>query len=460
MSGDINSLGHQLNRLSERNRHYRDFTLYSLIAAIKELIACFPVYRTYITAEEEPSAHDRLYIARAVRCASRRAPASSTRLRLHPARPAEADARRQPGGVRASARGSSASSSRSPARSPPRGSRTPPSTSSTGWSRLNEVGADPTRFGLEPTAVHAWMCERQRHWPSALSATSTHDTKRGEDMRARLNVLSEMSVGVENRGDTLACAQSPVPRRRRWHRGPGRERRVSALSDARRRLALHRGRSARLPGTAAQLHAQGDPRSEARRPAGSTRTNATRPRCFGSSATSSSGTAPSCRRSCHSRRASPSSASTTASRSCSSRSRRPACLTSIKAPSCGICRWSTPTTAGRSTTSSGAGSSPRSRTLHRRGSWRTGRMAASRRSSWRARSGSARPSARSTTMAPTCRCRSTAIAGAMCLRSRAGARNRWRLPACRGSSPACSAAGPSRRSARRSGGTRASSFPT
>ena len=53
MSGDINSLGHQLNRLSERNRHYRDFTLYSLIATIKELIACFPVYRTYITAEGE-----------------------------------------------------------------------------------------------------------------------------------------------------------------------------------------------------------------------------------------------------------------------------------------------------------------------------------------------------------------------------------------------------------------------
>jgi (1->4)-alpha-D-glucan 1-alpha-D-glucosylmutase len=57
---------------------------------------------------------------------------------------------------------------------------------------LNEVGGDPMRFGLEPTAVHAWLCERQRHWPSALSATSTHDTKRGEDVRARLNVLSEI----------------------------------------------------------------------------------------------------------------------------------------------------------------------------------------------------------------------------------------------------------------------------
>jgi (1->4)-alpha-D-glucan 1-alpha-D-glucosylmutase len=57
---------------------------------------------------------------------------------------------------------------------------------------LNEVGADPTRFGLLPGEVHAWMADRQRRWPLALSATSTHDTKRGEDVRARLNVISEI----------------------------------------------------------------------------------------------------------------------------------------------------------------------------------------------------------------------------------------------------------------------------
>jgi (1->4)-alpha-D-glucan 1-alpha-D-glucosylmutase len=57
---------------------------------------------------------------------------------------------------------------------------------------LNEVGSDPTQFGLEPSAVHAWMSTRNARWPSALSATATHDTKRGEDVRARLDVLSEM----------------------------------------------------------------------------------------------------------------------------------------------------------------------------------------------------------------------------------------------------------------------------
>jgi (1->4)-alpha-D-glucan 1-alpha-D-glucosylmutase len=57
---------------------------------------------------------------------------------------------------------------------------------------LNEVGGEPERFGVPPAAFHERMLERQARWPAALSATATHDTKRGEDVRARLNVLSEM----------------------------------------------------------------------------------------------------------------------------------------------------------------------------------------------------------------------------------------------------------------------------
>jgi (1->4)-alpha-D-glucan 1-alpha-D-glucosylmutase len=192
MSGDINSLGHQLNRLSERNRHYRDFTLYSLIAAIKELIACFPVYRTYITAEEDPNPHDCRYIARAVRCANLRAAGSTTRVfdfiqrvllkQTRAGGPEECEER-----ARFIGKFQQITS--------PVAAKGIEDTAFYVYNRLvslNEVGADPTRFGLKPTAVHAWMCERQRAWPAALSATSTHDTKRGEDVRARLNVLSEM----------------------------------------------------------------------------------------------------------------------------------------------------------------------------------------------------------------------------------------------------------------------------
>jgi (1->4)-alpha-D-glucan 1-alpha-D-glucosylmutase len=57
---------------------------------------------------------------------------------------------------------------------------------------LNELGGDPAAFGIAPASFHRRMEDRQRHWPHGLSATSTHDTKRSEDVRARLNVLSEL----------------------------------------------------------------------------------------------------------------------------------------------------------------------------------------------------------------------------------------------------------------------------
>jgi (1->4)-alpha-D-glucan 1-alpha-D-glucosylmutase len=192
MSGDINSLGHQLNRLSERNRHYRDFTLYSLIASLKELIACFPVYRTYITAHAPVSEHDRRFIAMAVRCARERARESTSKVfdfiqrvlfkETVAATREDCDERARFIGKFQQITG-------------PVAAKGIEDTALYVFNRLlslNEVGADPTRFGIEPPAVHAWMSDRQRRWPAALSATSTHDTKRGEDVRARLNVLSEI----------------------------------------------------------------------------------------------------------------------------------------------------------------------------------------------------------------------------------------------------------------------------
>jgi (1->4)-alpha-D-glucan 1-alpha-D-glucosylmutase len=59
---------------------------------------------------------------------------------------------------------------------------------------LNEVGGDPSRFGTSLAEFHAANVERQRRSPHALSATATHDTKRGEDVRARINVLSEIPL--------------------------------------------------------------------------------------------------------------------------------------------------------------------------------------------------------------------------------------------------------------------------
>ncbi|HET6956444.1 MAG TPA: malto-oligosyltrehalose synthase [Vicinamibacterales bacterium] len=192
MSGDINSLGHQLNRFSERNRHFRDFTLYSLISTLKEVIASFPVYRTYITENDPVTDGDRRYIAEAVRSARWRAPAISgllfdfverLLLKLTPVTTPEECRER----ARFIGKLQQITS--------PVAAKGTEDTALYIYNRLislNEVGSDPTCFGLDPASVHEWMMERQRRTPSALSATSTHDTKRGEDVRARLNVLSEM----------------------------------------------------------------------------------------------------------------------------------------------------------------------------------------------------------------------------------------------------------------------------
>ena len=77
LSSEINALGHQLNLLSERNRRSRDFTLNSLISAVREIIACFPVYRTYVTSSRSDGVtdRDRVYIRLAVARAKRRTPA-------------------------------------------------------------------------------------------------------------------------------------------------------------------------------------------------------------------------------------------------------------------------------------------------------------------------------------------------------------------------------------------------
>lgn len=59
---------------------------------------------------------------------------------------------------------------------------------------LNEVGSNPEKFGCSIEEFHKFNQYRQRDWPLSLNATSTHDTKRGEDVRARLNVLSEIPL--------------------------------------------------------------------------------------------------------------------------------------------------------------------------------------------------------------------------------------------------------------------------
>jgi len=83
------------------------------------------------------------------------------------------------------------------------------------WSRLtslNEVGGDPSIFALSVAEFHDAMAVRQRDWPTAMTTTSTHDTKRGEDVRARIAVLAELpGAWAHALGEMHALAPVPDP---------------------------------------------------------------------------------------------------------------------------------------------------------------------------------------------------------------------------------------------------------
>jgi (1->4)-alpha-D-glucan 1-alpha-D-glucosylmutase len=191
LAGELDVLARQLDRLSEKNRWSRDFTLNSLRHALREIIACFPVYRSYISDKVSPD--DRTYVESAVSQAKLRNPAISSTIfdfvrdMLLLRYPDAADESERAEQRRFVGKFQQITS--------PVMAKGLEDTLFYVYNRLislNEVGGDPGRFGVAPAELHDFFQERQRLWPDALSATSTHDTKRSEDVRARLNVISEL----------------------------------------------------------------------------------------------------------------------------------------------------------------------------------------------------------------------------------------------------------------------------
>jgi (1->4)-alpha-D-glucan 1-alpha-D-glucosylmutase len=192
MASEVNMLGHYLDRLSEKNRHTRDFTLNSLTSAILEVIAFFPVYRTYIS-ESGVNDRDRRYIELAVSKAKKKNPAISgsifdflkdVLLLNFPGDFTEAEQR---AGLDFVMRFQQITG--------PVMAKGVEDTVFYVYNRLislNEVGGSPERFGTNLDTFHGKNIERMKYWPHALITTSTHDTKRSEDVRARINVLSEI----------------------------------------------------------------------------------------------------------------------------------------------------------------------------------------------------------------------------------------------------------------------------
>jgi (1->4)-alpha-D-glucan 1-alpha-D-glucosylmutase len=191
---ELNVLATMLGRISERNRRSRDFTFGLLHDALREVIACFPVYRTYIDAfAGKVSERDRDYVEQAVRTARRRNPAVSRSLFDFVRRVLLLD---WPEGLDERAREEHARFvMKFQQLTGPVMAKGVEDTSFYVFNRLvslNEVGGEPDHFGVAPEELHRYLRERAERWPHALSTSSTHDTKRSEDVRARIDVLSEI----------------------------------------------------------------------------------------------------------------------------------------------------------------------------------------------------------------------------------------------------------------------------
>src|SRR3954453_23245114 len=193
LANDVNVLGDMLDRLSEKNRWFRDFTLEALARAVRETIACFPVYRTYVTPGQPVSDEDRVIIERAVATAKRRNPALEESvfnflrdvllLRFPENLDEEARAAREHFVLKFQ-------QSTGPIMA--KGLEDTAFYIYNRLTALNEVGGEPQHFGISVEDFHAQNAARQRDWPATLLATSTHDTKRSEDVRARILAISEV----------------------------------------------------------------------------------------------------------------------------------------------------------------------------------------------------------------------------------------------------------------------------
>jgi malto-oligosyltrehalose synthase len=192
LASELNVATNQLARIARSDRSTRDFTFNTLRHALAEVIACFPVYRTYVADTVADS--DRRYIEWAIGAARRRHAATEAsvfdfvRAVLLLELPAPTEERLQ--AMRAFVMKFQQITA-------PITAKGIEDTALYRFNRLislNEVGGEPNNYGSGVRAFHADAEYRARHWPHEMLATSTHDTKRSEDVRARLNVLSEMTT--------------------------------------------------------------------------------------------------------------------------------------------------------------------------------------------------------------------------------------------------------------------------
>ncbi|MGB8437659.1 MAG: malto-oligosyltrehalose synthase, partial [Burkholderiales bacterium] len=221
LASELTVLANALLRIARADRRTRDYTFNTLREALTELVACFPVYRTYIA--DGVSQQDRRQIDWAIAHAKRRSRAADISIFDF---------------VRGAVLG------RPPRGAPPEHAAlfrafamkfqqfTAPVTAKgvedtafyiyNRLVSLNEVGGDPNLFGFTVSAFHGASADRAARWPHTMNATSTHDNKRAEDVRTRIDVLSEMPAAWRlllrrwsrlNRARKRTVDRTPAPSR-------------------------------------------------------------------------------------------------------------------------------------------------------------------------------------------------------------------------------------------------------
>ncbi|MGH7848253.1 MAG: malto-oligosyltrehalose synthase, partial [Candidatus Binatia bacterium] len=191
MAGDVDDLAHFLRNISSRDRYGSDITLYGLRRALVEVLTFFPVYRSYVCRDIYNEA-DRGNIQEALRRSKEANPGLLHELKfierfllLNFESHTTEDEKTQ--WIQFVMRFQQFTG--------PLMAKGFEDTTLYVYNRLlslNEVGGDPGQFGINMARFHLFNETRARRWPHTLNATSTHDTKRGEDARARINVLSEI----------------------------------------------------------------------------------------------------------------------------------------------------------------------------------------------------------------------------------------------------------------------------
>lgn len=198
MASELQMLAHQLNRISEQHRHTRDFTLNMLRYALREILMCFPVYRVY-PSPRGIAERDRHFVNLAVALAKRRNPDTDwavfdfvrdVLLMNHPAGLAvdQVWRREQFAGrfqqVTSPVMGKGFEDTAFYIYCP--------------LVSVNEVGGEPRSPVVSPAAFHDVAANRHATFPRAMLTSTTHDSKRTEDVRARLHVLSELPQAWRN----------------------------------------------------------------------------------------------------------------------------------------------------------------------------------------------------------------------------------------------------------------------